>query len=82
VLRKLATRLDGGEREQGVLAPAAATMAAAMARAARCGARGEAESLYTRLGRPAGDARVTVEMPAVLRWLEALSHPEISNFRM
>jgi hypothetical protein len=68
VLRKRAMGLDGGERERGALAPAAATMAVAMARAARCGARGEAEGLYTRLGRPVGDARVTAEMPAVTSW--------------
>jgi hypothetical protein len=37
VLRKRAEGLDGGEREPGALAPAAATVAAAMARAARCG---------------------------------------------
>jgi hypothetical protein len=37
-------------------------MAAAMARAARCSAQGEAGGLYTRLGRPVGDARVTAEM--------------------
>jgi hypothetical protein len=74
VLRKLATCSGGGEHERGALAPAAATMAAAMARAARCCARGEAEGLYTRLGRPAGDARVTAEMPAVLRRLEARAY--------
>jgi hypothetical protein len=35
VLRKLATGLDGGERERGALAPAAATMAAGLLGAAR-----------------------------------------------
>jgi hypothetical protein len=66
--------LDGGEREQGALAPAAATMAAAMARAARCGARGEAEGLNTRLGLPVGDAVMTVEIPAVLQRLEVRAY--------
>ena len=42
-------------------------LAAAMARAARCGARGEAGRLYTRLGRPVGDALVTAGDAAVLR---------------
>jgi hypothetical protein len=66
--------LDGGEREQGALAPAAAAMAAAMVRAARCGARGEAEGFYTLLGRPAGDAGMTAEIPPVLRRLEARAY--------
>jgi hypothetical protein len=42
-------------------------LAAAMARAARCGARGGAGRLYTRLGRPVGDALVTAGDAAVLR---------------
>jgi hypothetical protein len=40
VLRKRAIGSNGGKREREALAPAAATMAAAMARAARCGAGG------------------------------------------